>query len=161
MARISCQQVVKSFGEVTVVHGVDLDVMDKEFVVQQDTTSFDEFLTRTDHGGRIRHVVVTHGDRIVGLLRVNTALRRGLEETYTGVTLGEIVNRVFTVAREDDVMFDVIRRMWQKHASLSAVVSQGGRVPRADNVVGVIAKEHVADSVADSIRLYTVANASL
>ena len=33
MAQISCQQVVKSFGQATVVHGVDLDVMDNEFVV--------------------------------------------------------------------------------------------------------------------------------
>jgi multiple sugar transport system ATP-binding protein len=33
MAQISCQKVVKSFGPMTVVHGVDLHVMDKEFVV--------------------------------------------------------------------------------------------------------------------------------
>src|SRR5208337_4770372 len=33
MAQISCQKVVKSFGPNTVVHGVDLNVMDNEFVV--------------------------------------------------------------------------------------------------------------------------------
>jgi CIC family chloride channel protein len=35
-----------------------------------------------------------------------------------------------------------------------AIVVRGGRVPRADDVVGVITKEHVADSVAASIRPY-------
>jgi multiple sugar transport system ATP-binding protein len=33
MARISCQKVLKSYGAATVVHGVDLDVRDNEFVV--------------------------------------------------------------------------------------------------------------------------------
>ena len=33
MAQISCQKIAKSFGPVTVVHDVDLDVVDNEFVV--------------------------------------------------------------------------------------------------------------------------------
>jgi CIC family chloride channel protein len=35
-----------------------------------------------------------------------------------------------------------------------AVVVSGGHVPRADDVVGVMTKEHIADSVAASIRPY-------
>jgi hypothetical protein len=33
------------------------------------------------------------------------------------------------------------------------VLARGGR-PRAKNVVGVISKEHVADSVAASVKIY-------
>ena len=64
--------------------------MDKDILVLPDTTSFDEFLKRPEHAGRMRHVVITHGDNIAGVLRINTALRHGLEDTFTGVTLGEI-----------------------------------------------------------------------
>jgi len=34
------------------------------------------------------------------------------------------------------------------------VVVRGGGVPRAADVVGVITKEHIADSVAESVRPY-------
>ncbi len=87
------------------------------------------------------------------MLRVNTGLRRGLEGAYTGVTLGDVASPDFTIAREDDVMFDVIGRMWRRGGAM-AVVVKSGRVPRADDVLGVITKEHVADSVAASIRPY-------
>jgi CIC family chloride channel protein len=136
------------------------DVMDKDVLVLPDTMGFDDFLRLPEHGGRLRHVVVTHGENIAGVLRVNTALRRGLEGAFTGLTLGEVASRDFTIAREQDIMFNVIGRMWRRKATM-AVVSAGGRIPRKDNVLGVITKEHVADSVAESIEPYAAADALL
>ena len=49
--------------------------------------------------------MIVHGDKLMGVLRVNTALRHGLEGAYTGVTLGEVASREFTVTRPEDVMF--------------------------------------------------------
>ncbi len=129
------------------------EVMDRDVLVLPAEMSFDEFLRRPEDGGKLRHVVVTHGPRIVGVQRVNTGLRRGLESAYTGITLGDVARPDFTIAREDDVVFDVIRRMWRRGGAM-AVVVKGGRVPRPDDVVGVITKEHIADSVAESIRPY-------
>ena len=40
-------------------------------------------------------------DKIIGVLRVNTALRHGLESAYTGVTLGEVASHEFTMARAE------------------------------------------------------------
>jgi hypothetical protein len=37
---------------------------------------------------------------------------------------------------------------------MSIVTKGDRRVPRAGNIVGMISKEHIADSVADSIRPY-------
>jgi chloride channel protein, CIC family len=129
------------------------EVMDKKVLVLPAETRFDEFLKRPEHTGGLSHVVVTRGTRLVGVLRVNTALRRGLEDRYTGVDLGEVAQRNFTIARPDDIAFDVIRRMWQRGAAM-AVVVKGKGVPTGDDVVGIITKEHVADSVADSIIPY-------
>ena len=66
----------------------------------------------------MRHVVVIEGNRIVGVLRVNTALRRGSPKAArdSGVKLRDIASRNFTIAREEDIMFNVIRRMWRKKA---------------------------------------------
>ena len=69
------------------------------------------------------------------------------------MTLREIASRNFTIVREDDIVFDVIQRIWRKHAAMALVV-RGSGIPRPENVVGVITKEHVADSVANSVKVY-------
>jgi CIC family chloride channel protein len=129
------------------------DVMDVDIQVLPTETSFDEFLRQPEHAGRLRHVVVTDKGHIAGVIRVNTGLRRGLEGSTTGVSLGDVASRNFTVVGENDTAFDVIRRMWRRNA-IMAVVVRGRGVPRASDVAGVITKEHVADSVADSIKAY-------
>ena len=43
--------------------------------------------------------------------------------------------------------------MWRRDA-IMAVVVRGRGVPRGSDVAGVITKEHVADSVADSVKAY-------
>ena len=129
------------------------DVMEKDFQLLPSGLGFDEFLRLPEKQGTLRHIVVTEGERIVGTLRVNTALRHGLEGAYTGVSLGSVANERFTIAHESDVMFDVIQRFWRRKGSMIVVV-RGTGVPRASNVVGVLTKEHIADSVADSVRPY-------
>jgi CIC family chloride channel protein len=129
------------------------DVMDADIQVLSAEASFDDYLRQPEHAGRLRHVVVSDKGRIYGVIRVNTGLRRGLEGADTGVSLGEVASRNFTVVPEDETAFDVIRRMWRRNA-IMAVVVRGSGVPRASDVVGVITKEHVADSVADSIKSY-------
>lgn len=128
------------------------DVMDKDVLILPDTMGFDDLLRGPERQG-LRHIVVVHGDKLTGVLRVNTALRHGLEGAYTGVTLGEVASREFTVARPEDVMFNVIGRMWRRKATMAIVAGSTG-VPRASDIIGVISKEHVADSVADSIKVY-------
>jgi len=129
------------------------EVMDSDVLVLSARTDFDAFLKRPEHKGALKHVVVTDDDRIVGVLRVNTGIRRGLEAAYTGVTLGDVAQKNFTIAHEDDIAFDVIDRMWREDAAM-AVIVRNVTVVRAADVCGIISKEHVADSVAESIRPY-------
>jgi CIC family chloride channel protein len=129
------------------------EVMDADIQVLPAEKSFDEYLRQPEHAGRLRYVVVTEKGHLFGVIRVNTGLRRGLEGVNTGVILGDVANRNFTVVREDETAFDVIRRMWRRKA-IMAVVVRGRGVPRGSDVAGVITKEHVADSVADSVKAY-------
>jgi CIC family chloride channel protein len=131
------------------------EVMETDFVLASESTSFEAFLHEPGHEGRLRHVVVADGGRIVGVLRVNTALRRASEAAQSSVALRDVATRNFTIVRGDDVIVDVIDRMWRKQATMALVVHKLG-TPRACDVIGVITKEHVADSVAHSTHVYPI-----
>ena len=130
------------------------EVMERDVTLLPKDTRLETFLRQVGHEGRMKHIVVTDGDRVVGVLRVNTALRRGLEDVQQSFTVGEIAQRNYTVAREEDIVFDVVTRMTRHNAGM-AVVSKAKRRPRVGDVLGIITKEHIADSVADSIKPYS------
>ena len=88
-------------------------------------TSFDEFLRQPEHAGRLRHVVVTDKDHIAGVIRVNTSLRRGLEGSTTGASLGDVASRNFTVVGENDTAFEVIGR--GRHTNVDTTLLQSRR----------------------------------
>ena len=48
-------------------------------------------------------------------------------------------------------MFDVMQRMARHGASMAVVGDSRGRW-RASQIIGIISKEHIADSVAESIK---------
>ena len=129
------------------------EVMDTDIQVLPAEASFDDYVRQPEHAGRLRHVVVIENEHLYGVIRVNTGLRRGLESAKTGMRLRDVASRNFTVVGEDVTAYEVIRRMWRKKA-IMAVVVRGKGIPRASDVAGVITKEHVADSVADSIAVY-------
>jgi CIC family chloride channel protein len=130
------------------------DVMDRHFVLVDENVSFQDFLRQTsDDATGMQHVVVTRGNLIVGTLRVNTSLRRTVSMTATTVRMGTLAQRNFTIVRQGAVVFDVIARLWRRKATMGVVVDGKGR-PRRGNVIGVITKEHIADEVAGSVRMY-------
>ncbi len=129
------------------------EVMDTDVYLASADMSFDAFLALPDNEGRMRHIVVTDGNHIRGVLRVNTALRQATEGTHASVTMGDLASRLFTVVREEDIVFDVIRRIWRRQ-TVMAIVVRGRGVPRPEDIAGVITKEHVADSVANSVTVY-------
>lgn len=129
------------------------EVMDRDVAVLPAETSLDAFLHLEENAGRTRHVVVVTDGRITGVLRVNTSLRRGLAQTDTGITLGDVASRNFTIVRDTTLAFEVIRRIWTRRAVMAVVVRQSA-MPRGSDVLGVVSKEHVADSVAESVKIY-------
>lgn len=129
------------------------EVMDRNVLVLPAESSFDSLLREHETQGRFQHVVVTQKGRLHGVIRVNVGLWRGLEGAHTPMTLGEVASRDYTVVRDDAIAFDVIERMWRKRAFM-AIVVKGHGVPHGDDVVGVITKEHVAESVASSMKIY-------
>ena len=127
------------------------EVMERDVTILPAEADFDAFLRQHAAGSGFKHVVVTRGNHIVGVIRINAGLRRGLEGAYSGVTLGDVAQRNFTLARENDIVFDIVQRMARHDAGMSVVTKIDGRY-RPSAIVGVISKEHIADLVAESIR---------
>lgn len=127
------------------------DVMLRDVVLLDAGTLFSAYLTMSESAGGLQHVVVTQDSHVVGVLRVNMDLRRAAGAAQAEVTLGELAQRNFTVVREDAAIFEVITRMRRKRATTALVLGRDGD---ASKVVGIITREHIADSVADSISLY-------
>jgi CIC family chloride channel protein len=127
------------------------DVMQKDITLLAADAHFDAFLRQ--HGGEhgLRYVVVTRGNHIAGVVRVNTSLRRGIEESYSGIRLGDVVQEKFTIACESDIMFDVVQRITRRGSVMAIVIKDRSRGRPAD-VVGIIAKDQIADSVGASIK---------
>jgi CIC family chloride channel protein len=128
------------------------DIMERDVLVLDEATPFSRFLELAAAQGGLRHVVVTHAGTVIGGLRVNTDLRRTLGATSSEVPLGDLVRPgSFTVVRAADIAFDVITTIWNRQASMAIVVSEAGGT---EQVLGVVTKEHVADTVASSIQIY-------
>ena len=86
------------------------EVMDTDVLVLPAETSFDAFLATPESTGRMRHVVVTHGQPdLRRAARQHRRCAEALDGARTGVTLGDVASRNFTVVREDDIVFDVIQ----------------------------------------------------
>ncbi|OYV28196.1 MAG: hypothetical protein B7Z81_15990 [Acidocella sp. 20-61-6] len=129
------------------------EVMNRAIAVLPADMSLDIFLQQVADDEAVQHVVVTRDGHIVGVMRLNPGMRRGLAQTDTGLTLGEAAGLKFTMVRDTTLVFDVIRRIWAKDAVL-AVVVKGRGAPRGGDVCGIIGKEQVADSVAESVQNY-------
>jgi CIC family chloride channel protein len=129
------------------------EAMERDVLVLDENVWFDEFLRQSAGAGGLRHVVVTRDDLIVGVIRVNSDLPRTVGGVGKDVRMADIAWRNFTIATEQTVMFDVITRLTRERAAMAVIVAQRGP-PCARTVVGVISREHIADTVARSLSIY-------
>ena len=128
------------------------EVMDANVLVLPSDSPLDAVL-RGQIKGRFQHIVVTQQNRPCGVIRINTGLWRGIESAHIPMTVGQVASSDYTIVRDNAIAFDVIERMWRKHAFM-AIVVKGAGIPHGEDVVGVITKEHVADSVASGMKIY-------
>ncbi|WP_245639718.1 chloride channel protein [Paraburkholderia heleia] len=126
-------------------------VMETDVLVLDAGVPFRDLLRSPDDPA-FRHVVITLEGKIHGVLRINTGLRRAVSRDDPSVTLGRLAQHNYIVVDESDAAFDVIGQLRQRRATMAIVTA------RDDSgllrVSGVVAKEHIADAVASSIRIF-------
>lgn len=129
------------------------EVMEKNTIVLEEGVTFTQFMDMCSPKARLRHVVVTRDGRPVGVIRVNTELRRAIGTVHEQVTLGELCQRDFVLVDDDDAMFDVISSMSRESASAAVVMGEDRNSGQAA-VRGIITKDFIADAVAGSVEIY-------
>jgi len=130
------------------------DVMDERVTILRSDMSYEDFVRM--HPGLTGYVVVRTGRHVSGLFEVSAAMHTVESMKSSGsvmgpVAIGQLAHRDFTIARRDDVMFDVIIRMSRKRVDNVLVVGGDQRIPGAGDVVGVVTKDRIAESVGESL----------
>lgn len=121
------------------------EVMENPIATLPEEMRLDQALHRLgSEGQRPRHVVVSRGEHILGVVALDTALR--CADLSSAARLGEIASSRFVLAYPDDILHDVLKRLGHGHGDLALVI-RGRGVPRAGDVVGVIAEDSIANSV--------------
>lgn len=129
------------------------DVMDSRLLSLDANISLERLNLKAERDNDVHHIIVTDKERVIGVLAADHASQRAVDSTESNATLRTIASRKFIIVRESDIIFDVIRRLSRRNAEMALVV-RGRGVPRTQNVIGIIVKEHIADSVASSIEVY-------
>ena len=130
-----------------------VEVMDKDILILPADMSFDAFLRLPDHDGRMRHVVSYARKRHPWCPAC---------QYRTTPRARKCLHRCDARRGSDSQFHDRARRRHHVQRDRSHVAQErrnGHRVPfararPASDVVGLITKEHIADSVAESIRPY-------
>jgi CIC family chloride channel protein len=125
-------------------------IMERDVLVLDEATLFTSFLGMAAAYGGLRHVVVTRAGKIIGGLRVNVSLRRAVGAGADDPKLGDLIGKDFVVVHENDIAFDVIKTITNAHAAMAIVIAGTA----SEQVVGVITREHIADTVARSVQIY-------
>ncbi len=125
------------------------DIMEKRVIGIQMDMTINEVLKEYGESG-ILSFVVSEGNTVVGVVTMKYLLR----QLDKDVTVGEVMSAEYVVAKENDVLFNIIGKM-RKRRCPTALVTLNGKCASISDVVGIITKEEIAEAAADQVELFT------
>ncbi len=123
------------------VMSTDCFVMDADLTVQ-------DALRRLPERPDSEYIVVADRDHVVGVILIPPSLH-SLRELAGHVTLRDIADRRWIIARPEQTMFEIFRRM-ARHDALYVLVVDPVRIPHAHDVLGVIARAQITRAVIEN-----------
>ena len=123
------------------------DIMERRFILAKAGTSLKEALG-TEDTSDLPAIVVEREGRIVGLIHPRSGLWME-SRSHPEMLVDKFVESQVVVCRDTDLLSLVFARM-KRHRSGAAIVFTGEDRPRARDIVGVITKRAIADTVINS-----------
>ncbi len=123
------------------------DIMERRFILAKAGTSLREALGEEDMSD-LPAVVVEREGRIVGLINPRSGLWVE-SRSHPDMLVDRFVEPQVVVCRDVDLLSLVFARM-KRHRAGAAIVFSGADRPRARDIVGVITKRAIADTVINS-----------
>ena len=123
------------------------DIMEQRFILAKAGTTLKEAIGAEDTDD-LRAIIVEREGRIVGLIPPRSGL--WLEsQSNPNLLVERFVESRAVICRDVDLLSLVFARL-KRHRSGAAIVFRGVHRPRAHDIVGVITKRAIADTVIDS-----------
>jgi CIC family chloride channel protein len=124
------------------------DIMERRFILAKAGTSLKEAISAEGDADDLRAIIVEREGRIVGLIPPRSGL--WLEsQSNPNLLVERFVERRAVICRDVDLLSLVFARL-KRHRSGAAIVFRGVDRPRARDIVGVITKRAIADTVIDN-----------
>jgi len=120
-------------------------VMDTRIAVLPDNMPLDKAAEVVPEGEDRTYVIVNHDGHITGVVPLGM-LARPPQGTRNLIVLADVAIHDFVLAREDDIVNDVLKRLGRRPHAFCLVV-RGTGVPRVDDVVGVIGAKEIGSSI--------------
>ncbi|TYC51703.1 chloride channel protein [Rhodobacterales bacterium] len=120
------------------------EVMAKNFKILPVDTPIQEALAAVGEDGTT-HIIAADGARIAGYVRFGTIPYQA--DRLAGQTLRGVLSSDYVIAPSTNIMNSVITRMNSRRRSYAIIVSGDGRIPRPDDVVGVVDSKEIAEVV--------------
>jgi CIC family chloride channel protein len=124
------------------------DIMERRFILAKAGTSLKDTISLEDDTDDTRAIIVEREGRIVGLIPPRSGLWRE-SRSNPNLLVERFVESRAVICRDVDLLSLVFARL-KRHRSGAAIVFQGVNRPRAQDIVGVITKRAIADTVIDS-----------
>jgi chloride channel protein, CIC family len=123
------------------------DIMEQRFILAKAGTTLKEAIANEDTDD-VRAIIVERDGRIVGLIPPRSGLWRE-SQGNPNLLVERFVERRAVICRDVDLLSRVLARL-KRHRAGAAIVFHGSDRPRARDIVGVITKRAIADTVIDS-----------
>ncbi|MBD1547426.1 chloride channel protein [Roseibium aggregatum] len=91
------------------------------------------------------HIIVSDGARIAGFVRFGTIPYRA--DRFAEQTLRGVLSSDYVIAPASNILNSVISRMNNRSRTYAIIVAGDGRIPRPDDVVGVVDSKEIAEVV--------------
>ena len=123
------------------------DIMERRFILAKAGTPLKDAI-RLEEPDDLRAIIVEREGRIVGLIPPRSGLWRE-SHRHPDLLVETFVESRAVICRDVDLLSLVFARL-KRHRAGAAIVFHGEDRPRANDIVGVITKRAIADTVIDS-----------
>ena len=124
------------------------DIMERRFIIAKAGTSLKDAIKLEDDTDDLRAIIVERGGRIVGLIPPRSGLWRE-SRSNPDLLVERFVESRAVICRDVDLLSLVFARL-KRHRSGAAIVFRGVHRPRVRDIVGIITKRAIADTVIES-----------
>jgi CIC family chloride channel protein len=124
------------------------DIMERRFIIAKAGTSLRDTMSKEEDTDDLRAIIVEREGRIVGLIPPRSGLWRE-SQSNPNLLVERFVESRAVICRDVDLLSLVFARL-KRHRSGAAIVFRGVHRPRIVDIVGVITKRAIADTVIDS-----------